>query len=177
LLKNRPVLLTLVCLALGALVLLDNSGDTDGIVEPIASLPQLTDRAGEAPDASGASAKAVPAGKRLTNPLAHFDKSQLEDWSARPLFAPSRQRPPKVAMTVALAPPPPPPPPPSYDLLGVLRAGDRAIALLSKKGEGTSFRVEVGDTLGGWRIAEMTSASVVLKRNDGTIETVSLGRN
>ncbi len=65
---------------------------------------------------------------------------------------------------------------PSYDLLGILRDGERAIALLRKKGEGTSFRVEVGDMIGGWRVAKMEPASVVLERTDGTSQTVPLSR-
>ena len=62
----------------------------------------------------------------------------------------------------------------SYDLLGILREGERAIALLRSKGEGRSFRVEVGDMIGGWRVARMEPTSVLLEREDGTSQTVPL---
>jgi hypothetical protein len=175
--KNRPLLLILACLALGVLVYLDNRRTSDGESVPAArtqaSVPRATSN-----DGSSEPAEAVSAEPKLRNPLASLDKAELKDWVERPLFAPSRRRPPAVA--VADRQPPRQvaarQPPPSYDLLGIVRDGDRAIALLRKKGDGTSFRVEVGDMIGGWRVAKMESASVVLEREDGTSQTVPLSR-
>ena len=194
--KNRAWLLTLVCLALGVLVYLDRQNADDGIVAPVGPRPQRAlapagdgIETGADIDASEAAAADVSADadtdpalsahvRRLANPLADFDKEQLSAWTERPLFAPSRSRPPVIAR----ADTPPPPrvvpqkPPPRYDLLGVLHNGERAIALLRNKGEGASFRVEVGDMIGGWRVDKMELASVVLKRGDGSELVLSLPR-
>jgi hypothetical protein len=178
--KNRTFLLILVCLALGVLVFLDNRGGDNDVVGPSApARERIAAAAREDAPVSGMDAEApVAAGIELINPLTDFDKSLLTDWTERPLFAPRRQRPPAAAgeaprasqQVTAAAPPP------AYDLLGIVRDGGRAIALLRKKGEGTSFRVEVGDMIGGWRVARMETSSVVLERADGTSQTVPLSR-
>jgi hypothetical protein len=178
--KNRTFLLILVCLALGVLVFLDNRRGGGAIVEPSARARGHANAAAQDGATSPEVAAEAPVSPemRLTNPLADFDTSLLKDWIERPLFAPSRQRPAAVAAATPRAAPQvtPKQPPPSYDLLGILRDGERAIALLRKKGEGTSFRVEVGDMIGGWRVARMEPASVVLERADGTSQTVPLSR-
>jgi hypothetical protein len=141
--------------------------------------PVAVEDAGQAPASeAGSSAAAGPTHLQLRNPLANFDKAQLKDWVERPLFAPTRKRPPVVAAAAPRAKRhiKPKLPPPSYDLLGIVRDGAHSIALLRKKGEGTSFRVEVGDMIGGWRVARMEPASVVLEREDGTSQTVPLLR-
>jgi hypothetical protein len=107
------------------------------------------------------------------NPLTKLDKSSLKDWVERPLFAPSRKRPPVVAaqnQNQAAKPLP------MYELLGVIRDSGQATALLRKKDDGTSFRVQVGDTLGGWQVSKVAPRAVTLVRGDGTSETVSLFR-
>jgi hypothetical protein len=178
--KNRPLLLILVCLVLGVLVFFDYRQRSEGdVVAPAQT--QGPARASANEDASSELVEDSASGSskfQLHNPLAAFDKATLKDWVERPLFAPSRQRPPAAAVAerpltrkVAIKRPPP-----TYDLLGIVRDGDRAIALLRKKGEGTSFRVEVGDMIGGWRVARMEPASVVLEREDGTSQTVALSR-
>jgi len=172
--KTRPVLLALACLALGALVFLDNRPAFDEKPQPSVRTelqsPNPTEHDGPAQNAIEPNS----VGLELSNPLADFDKAGLSDWIERPLFAPSRQRPATIAKTALPRQTAPKQPPPSYDLLGIVRNGERAIALLRKKGEGTSFRVEVGDMVGGWSIAKVESASVVLKRADGTSQTVTL---
>ncbi len=180
-LKNRPLLLVLVCLALGVLVYIDNRrGAKPDNDEPSA---QTREPARAAADAAAPTSDAdSPASRlvhlQLTNPLSSFDKATLKDWVERPLFAPTRKRPAVVASAAPQTAGPfkPKRPPPSYDLLGILRDGSHAIALLRKKGEGTSFRVEVGDMIGGWRVARMEPESVVLEREDGTSQTVALSR-
>ena len=138
--KNRAFLLTLVCAALGVLVFLDHWSADDTIVAPAAPGRHQSSQAAKATaETTVAAAPAVaPAvvAKRLANPLADFDKSRLKAWRERPLFAPSWKRPPKVAK----APTGPVlqvrsvQPPSTYDLLGIVRNGSRAIALLRKKG-------------------------------------------
>ncbi len=56
------------------------------------------------------------------------------------------------------------------------RDGDRAIAGVRKKLDGTSFRVEVGDMLGGWQVSKVEPKSVRLERSDGEVEDVPLFR-
>jgi hypothetical protein len=154
----------------------DTSAPASEAAAPAADSAAPGSDAGAAPAETNVSAHdAVPL--QLDNPLASFDKEQLKDWVERPLFAPSRKRPPAAAaaaqpvpQTAAL------PAAPSYDLLGIISDGTRALALLQKKGEGSSFRVEVGDMIGGWRVAKIEPAAVVLERNDGTSQTVPLLR-
>jgi hypothetical protein len=186
--KNRPLLLVLVSLALGVLVYLDQwGGESPKVGAPSVGVadgggegaaPAARTAAAGARRTSGADAMQDPGPglEKLTNPLALFDKSQLTDWVDRPLFAPSRKRPPvvKVAAAAPSRPARPLAPPPSYDLLGIVREGDRAIALLRKQTDGTSFRVVVGDMIDGWRVARLDAAAVLLEREDGISHTVPL---
>jgi hypothetical protein len=199
-LKNRPLLLILVCVALGALVWLDNNRGDESKVRPGPAVAPAGDGAG-----AGAGEPAAPAdvastdpqsenahatadgedkpeespanGLQLSNPLASFDKESLQDWVARPLFAPSRKRPPAaVAAAGPVGPVAAAPQAPVYDLLGIVREGERALALMRKKADGSNFRVEVGDMLGGWRVAKIEPSAVVLERADGQSQTVPLMR-
>lgn len=170
------------CLALGALVWFDNqpaSGPGSHTSPSTQSHRPASERASQHHEASrpethtGARATDEP---QLGNPLAHFDKAKLKDTVERPLFASSRRRPPNVKEVVKrpIRKVAPKPQPPSYDLLGVVGTGDDAIALLRKKSDGTSFRVEVGDMIGGWRVSKMEPTSVLLERDDGTSQIVPL---
>lgn len=182
-LKNRPTLLILACLVLAALVWLDNqrapeppaqAADSVGQAMPSRELAPANDEAAE----PGPEPDMGSTPLQLANPLASFDKRRLRDTVERPLFASNRRRPPDLDVAKlpdganaggqAQAQ--------SYDLLGVVRDGDRAIALLRKKSDGASFRVEVGDMIGGWRVSEVEPTSVRLEREDGTSLTVQLYR-
>lgn len=181
-LKHRPLLLILACLVLGVLVLLDNWHD-DAAPAPAAT-PLAADTIEALADEEAAAAEPgaeEPASQALSldNPLATIAPEELNDWAVRPLFAPSRKRPPQVAAGAQRAGPSAERvrAPSSYDLLGVMREGERAIALLRSKREGRSFRVEVGDTIGGWRVTRMEPTSVLLEREDGTSQTVALVRD
>ncbi|MDP1906734.1 MAG: hypothetical protein Q8K85_00440 [Hyphomicrobium sp.] len=169
--------LLVVCVALGALVWIDNFGFDNPWNSP--STPSRRDEPGatSSPQTRGAPAdeeRAAPSasGAATGNPLASIDAAALSDTVDRPLFAPSRSRPPEVVAERAQAPPPPPPP--SFALLGVVHDGGRAIALVRKVSDGTTFRVEVGDTIGGWQVAGVEATSIRLQRADGTSRTVHL---
>ena len=93
------------------------------------------------------------------------------------MFAPSRKRPPASAAAAnPVGPVAAAPQAPVYDLLGIVREGERALALLRKKLDGSNFRVEVGDMIGGWRVAKIEPSAVVLERADGQSQTVPLMR-
>jgi hypothetical protein len=194
-LKNRPLWLILVCAGLGALVWLDNRSDESKEGPGVAVAP-VGEGAGEAPGSvesaaadpqsddgpATVEAAAEPEGEttnglQLSNPLASFAKESLNDWVERPLFAPSRKRPPAAAAGANPAGPVVAAPQiPLYDLLGIVREGERALALLRKKVDGSNFRVEVGDMIGGWRVAKIEPSAVVLERADGQSQTVPLMR-
>jgi hypothetical protein len=173
-------ILILVCVALGALVWIDNFGfetpwSAAPAVSPSAerSVPPVI----QGHDTPADEKRAVPASEARPatgNPLASVDKAALSETVMRPLFAPSRSRPPEVVAERVEIAPPPPPPPPSFALLGVVRIGGRAIALLRQVTDGTSFRVEVGDTIGGWQVAGVEATSIRLERPDGMSRTVHL---
>jgi hypothetical protein len=165
-----------VGLVLGVLVWLDNSGtdDTSGttVVQPV-------DRSGHTAATTDDTRPALRRGDLATatvttigNPLAVVDKERLRATVDRPLFAPSRSRPPVAVKREEVAAAPPPPP--SFALLGVVTDGGRTIALLRRVADGTSFRVEVGDTIGGWQVASVEANSIRLQRPDGTSRTVPL---
>jgi hypothetical protein len=168
-----------VCVALGTLVWIDNFGFDNPWDSP--SAPSRRDAPGagsslQTPGAPAEEERSAPSasGTATGNPLASIDKAALSDTVSRPLFAPSRSRPPEVVAESAEAAPPPPPPPPSFALLGVVRDGGRAIALVRNVTDGMSFRVEVGDTIGGWQVAGVEATSIRLERADGTSRTVHL---
>jgi general secretion pathway protein N len=175
-------LLILVCLALGALVFLDNKPasvpQSQPPPPPLSHQPtsERDSQDHETPVSATRTDQVVIDESQLGNPLADFDKAKLKDTVERPLFSSSRRRPPPGEKVVKrpIKQVAPKPQPPSYDLLGVVRRGDRAIALLRKRSDGTSFRVEVGDMIGGWRVSKMEPTSVLLERDDGTSQIVPL---
>ena len=74
---------------------------------------------------------------------------------------PDRKRPPAAAAAAnPVGPVAAVPQAPVYDLLGIIREGERALALLRKKVDGSNFRVEVGDMIGGWRVAKIEPSAV-----------------
>lgn len=116
------------------------------------------------------------------NPLAATELSKLAAWIERPLFAPSRRPPPPPVKSVARRPaaalpaPAPKPPPPRYELIGVVSDGSRSIGLLRLEGKSASIMVEIGDSIGGWRVAEIGVRSVLLVRDDGTMQNVTIAQ-
>lgn len=173
--KYRPLLLVLVGLALAAAVWFDNRDMllslwyTDAIKAN--SRVAAEAKPSSEPIANDAQKRTLPAADALLtgNPLASFDKATLENWVDRPLFAPSRKRPPPQPVqkgNVAL------PPPPDYQLVGVVLNADRAVALLRGEGNGANFHVEVGDVLAGWHVTSVDRDTVTLKRDDETSQII-----
>ncbi len=174
--KYRPLLLVVVCVALGALVWFDNR---DAILSlwnsaaPSASqattqinpLDNVTLDGNAAPEQKPTTAVSLLTG----NPLGSFEKASLKNWVQRPLFAPSRRRPPPQDAKSKIAPPLPPP---DYQLLGVLLNPRTTIALLRSEDTGTDFHVQVGDMIKGWLVASVERDAVTLKRDDETSQVI-----
>lgn len=182
--KYRAHLMILAAIALAGLVWLDNRPEptppAKGVAitqaEPAGDLAAV--REAEPLD-TGAGEPGEPApstvnGLALTNPLSSLNKEDVSDWVARPLFAPSRKRPPENASVAT--PQAAPAQVASYELLGIMREGPHALALLRNKVDGASLRVEIGDVVGGWRIAKIERAAVVLERGEGVAQTLPLQR-
>ncbi|MEO1459114.1 MAG: hypothetical protein AAFV49_16355, partial [Pseudomonadota bacterium] len=89
--------------------------------------------------------------------------------AARPLFDPDR-RPPVVVRAAA---PVADLPPPDLRLTGVARSGGVGRAIVSLAGAPVQL-VAPGERIAGWRVAALTSRSIVLER-DGERVTVRLG--
>jgi hypothetical protein len=175
--KHRPLLLLLVCLALAALVWMDNRGAlfSGKNASPTSEATTAMHPADQKHSADKKLAAAQSEAGRLLNgnPLASFDKTALQNWVDRPLFAPSRKRPPpQVAGKTAAKPQPPP----DYQLLGVVLNRKRTIALLRSKDSGIDVRVQVGDMISGWHVASVDRESVTLKRDDDTSQTVRFAK-
>ncbi|WP_088344855.1 MULTISPECIES: hypothetical protein [Rhodomicrobium] len=182
--KNRAPWLILIALAMGLLLWLDRgarqagnegkSRSSNGVVmlSPIDRNP--------ARDAPAARPIHLPDGG-LDNPLAELDIESLSATVERPLFAPSRRPAPAPDLTAAAPPPiappaPPPPAPPNYTLLGVIKDGGRAVALLRNRDDGRNIRVEAGDVIGTWEIANVRAAAVSLRRADGALHELRLAK-
>lgn len=183
--KYRSHLMIVVGMALAAVVWLDNrpepapseKGTAIVQAQPADETPPpgqgnalLT---GEK-EPKGSTAPSSVEGLALTNPLSSLSKEEFSDWVARPLFAPSRKRPPEKAGVPAQAAAPAQVA--SYELLGIMREGPHALALLRNKVDGASLRVEIGDVVGGWRIAKIEREAVVLERGEDLAQTLPLQR-
>ena len=166
---RRLPLLVMLAGALGALLWWDMASGPEA--------PDVVDATGPRSRIAGArSSQAAASAAGTANPLAGLDKEALRDITERPLFAPSR-RPPPFPAPVAAAPvvaPPPAPSTPDYTLVGIIRDGDRAIALLRSRSDGRNLRIEAGDMVGGWRIATVDARSVRLKHADGAAHELRL---
>jgi hypothetical protein len=193
----RILVLLLVSLCLGILVWLDNRPDGSPMLavdqgEHLATAAEQGDHGDAEPAdderAAGAEAESaedtedtLDASRYLkseetaiSNPLAALDIGSLRETVERPLFAPSRRRPPEADQKEEVAAEPAKPA--TFELLGVALSGARAIAVLRKKSDGTSYRVQAGDMLAGWQVAKVESKSVLLERPEGVTETVPLLR-
>lgn len=175
--KYRLLVLATVCAGLGALLWIDQGPDSTSAL-PYRSSVSPSDK--PQADKSSRSAAAAPDDAPLESPLTDLKKSDLNHWVERPLFSPSRQRPPpppKIVPRPPVAAPPPPPKPPNFVLLGTLTNGERTIALLRREADNTSFRVELGDMIGGWQVTRVEAKSVLLERDNEPPHTVMLNSN
>jgi hypothetical protein len=172
---KRLSLLMLGAAGLGVLLWLDmqSQPETPHVVAPAGQVP-LVDSRGQ--DGRTTSTAMPMPNDGTVNPLASLDKQSLRDMTERPLFTPTRRPPPDPAPTQAepAFAPPPAPSSPEFTLLGIIRNGDRATALLRSRSDGRNLRVEAGDTIGGWEIAAVETVSVKLKRKDGAAHELHL---
>ena len=175
---KRMQILLILAVGLAALLWLDNNGhdepgergSNDGLV---------IDRSAVIDDGTGHETEMARAEQGVSmqsgNPLATVDIEELSHTVDRPLFAPSRRRPPPPivhAPKPVERPPAVKPEPPSFVLLGVLATEGGAIALLQDKKSGRNFRVQAGDMLSGWRVSAVEPKSVLLEYRDGRLEAV-----
>lgn len=93
------------------------------------------------------------------------------------LFRPTRQKPkppkqvPKKAPEPAVVLPPPKSPPPSLTLSGTILLDSGNVALMSLQSASSgSGRYKIGDEIEGFRVTEITSENVVLKRDDEVLK-------
>jgi hypothetical protein len=185
----RLVILLLVCVVLGALAWLDNRPETASApIEPGRDRTQeaeLSTAGGEPAERADAddiaatpemdaSEYAATPDQSMSNPLGAIELSQLRDTVNRPLFASSRRRPPESADKPANAAAPAQAQ--TFELLGVALGGPRPIAILRKKSDGTSYRVQTGDILAGWQVSKVEARAVLLERPEGVSENVPLLR-
>ena len=190
---NKLVPLLAITVGLGALVWLDNQPLDQQAVDSTqvastdqdAAISTDTNGIGPAPDGTGNSNSPTPAEREQSrdpnstgipansNPLATLDKDDLRDTVERPLFAPSRRRPrlaaasaPATAEPAAYS---------SFELVGIAKADHRTIALVRRRADGASFRLQTGDSVDNWTLAKIERTSIVLNSNDGSSATVQLG--
>jgi hypothetical protein len=118
----------------------------------------------------------APATGSLANPLEAQPLDRLSATRARPLFSPTRRPTP---------PPPPPPPeaapiaavpqPPNLQLFGIVMDDEGARAIV--RSDSTKVdRVQIGDDIGGWKVAQIEGRRLVLSL-DGRFATFTLFSN
>jgi hypothetical protein len=105
-------------------------------------------------------------------PLAAQSLESLSATRDRPLFSPTRRPPPPPPPPVVAeqAPPPPPPPPPDVALFGIVMDGTTARAVIRAGAAGKVTNVEIGDDVGGWKVAQIEGKKLVLAL-DGRLAT------
>ena len=119
--------------------------------------------------ADGAPSDAAPgddAPAALANPLAAQALERLSATRERPLFSPSRRPPPPppVARAPGPPPPPPPPPPPNVVLIGVVMDSEETRAVVRATDQ--ILRLQIGDDVGGWKVAQIEGRKMVLSLDD-----------
>jgi hypothetical protein len=108
----------------------------------------------------------------VATPLAAQSLDSLSATRERPLFSPTRRPPPPPPPPVVAeqAPPPPPPPPPDVALFGIVMDGTTARAVIRANPAGKLTNVEIGDDVGGWKVAQIEGKKLVLAL-DGRLAT------
>jgi len=129
---------------------------------------------GEIPLAFGQSPEQPTA--TIANPLEAQPLDRLSATRDRPLFSPTRRPTP---------PPPPPPPeqppvavvpqPPNLTLVGIVLDDEGARALIRSSAT-KADRVQIGDDIGGWKVAQIEGRRMVLSL-DGRLATFTLFSN
>jgi hypothetical protein len=112
----------------------------------------------------------------LANPLEAQPLDRLSVTRDRPLFSPTRR---------PVPPPPPPPPeaapvavvpqPPNLQLFGIVVDDEGARAIVRSGAEKVD-RVQIGDDIGGWKVAQIEGRKLVLSL-DGRLATFTLFSN
>jgi hypothetical protein len=112
----------------------------------------------------------------IANPLEAQPLDRLSATRDRPLFSPTRRPTP---------PPPPPPPeqppvavvpqPPNLTLVGIVLDDEGARALIRSSAT-KADRVQIGDDIGGWKVAQIEGRRMVLSL-DGRFATFTLFSN
>ena len=112
----------------------------------------------------------------IANPLEAQPLDRLSATRDRPLFSPTRRPTP---------PPPPPPPeqppvavvpqPPNLTLVGIVLDDEGARALIRSSAT-KADRVQIGDDIGGWKVAQIEGRRLVLSL-DGRLATFTLFSN
>ena len=173
---KRLPLLMLAAAGIGALLWWDMQSEPDTPDVVAAAGPAKREGRNQDGQAAPTAMRESVSGETV-NPPGGLDKESLRDMTERPLFTPTRRPPPDPApreAQPAFVPPPAPPSTPDYMLLGIIRDGDRAIALLRGRSDGRNLRVEAGDMIGGWEIAAVDTVSVRLKREGGAAHELRL---
>jgi general secretion pathway protein N len=123
----------------------------------LAALPLAT------ANAADVAANDTPAS--LDNPVAAQTLDRLSATREHPLFSPTRRPPPPPPIArVEAPPPPPPPPPPNVVLIGVVMDSEETRAVV--RATDRILRLQIGDDVGGWKVAQIDSRKLVLSLDE-----------
>lgn len=115
-------------------------------------------------------AETAPGNPLAANPLAAMSLGQLSDTTERPLFTPSRHKPPPEVVAAPIeAPPPPPPVPPKLSLFGIVQdeRGPRAITKSSTDDKTVGLRV--GDQVESWSVTGINRTQLTLSLKERSV--------
>lgn len=150
----------------------------------------LLDRPAEAPviqlrpGPSAAPDNRVAPVERTGNPLWAIPLSSLTTTDERPIFSPSRRRPPKAVANVPAAVSSQPSAPAaasvveeklSLKLVGTIGNGSEGIAIFTEPSTQAVIRLRLGEAYGGWILQSVRGREASLGKG-GQVETISLPR-
>jgi len=126
-----------------ALLLHDVLAPPDDSVAPPAAVAAI------APPAPAAANPAIPP----------VDPAIYAAIAARPVFAAARRPPPPAPATAS---PAQAAPPIDFALVGIVKAPDANFAVIQRNGATDATTLRTGDNIGGWRVAAVSSDSILL---------------
>ena len=102
-----------------------------------------------------------------------FSLDALSATRDKPLFSPTRQRPPP-ASAIAAAPKPDEAPSvestPQYELAGIIAGADTVVVLLRDPKKDELIKIRSGDRIGDWQVLAMSNYSVRLQNGERNID-------
>jgi len=129
---------------------------------------------GKEPGIAGQAGRIAGRSGRLVHPLAKIRAKKFIEIIARPLFSTTRRPVPKPKKIVKRRSPAlvVRTPDVRLQLIGVIKRGDRAIALVRERAAPVSYYVKRGDVVKGWRVSRIEPRGIALEKAEKNLNLV-----